>query len=98
MSETLPTSRSRKLKQGSANVDEALRGYYTKYDCSAADINPIGGVGLRCQACKATVNVILICYQGINKRDLKAFLKWAAKERGIGNPAEYRAVQYMLVL
>ena len=28
---------------GSANVDEALRGYYTKYDCSAADVNPIGG-------------------------------------------------------
>jgi len=51
------------LVLGSANVDEALRGYYTKYDCSAADINPIGG---------------------INKRDLKAFLKWAAKERGIG--------------
>lgn len=41
---------------GSANVDEALAGYYTKYDCSAADINPIGG---------------------INKRDLKAFLRWA---------------------
>eukprot|EP00434_Breviolum_minutum_P013366 symbB.v1.2.011777.t2/scaffold750.1/size323489/29 len=51
------------LVLGSANVDEALRGYYTKYDCSAADINPIGG---------------------INKRDLKAFLIWAAKERGIG--------------
>ena len=29
------------LVLGSANVDEALRGYYTKYDCSAADINPI---------------------------------------------------------
>lgn len=28
---------------GSANVDEALRGYMTKYDCSSADINPIGG-------------------------------------------------------
>lgn len=28
---------------GSANVDEALRGYYTKYDNSSADINPIGG-------------------------------------------------------
>lgn len=28
---------------GSANVDEALRGYYTKYDCSAADVNPIAG-------------------------------------------------------
>jgi len=50
------------LVLGSANVDEALRGYYTKYDCSAADINPIGG---------------------INKRDLKAFLKWAAINRGI---------------
>jgi len=21
-----------------------LRGYFTKYDCSAADINPIGGI------------------------------------------------------
>merc|ERR1712060_52619 len=50
------------LVLGSANVDEALRGYYTKYDCSAADINPIGG---------------------INKRDLKAFLKWAAVNRGM---------------
>jgi len=32
------------LVLGSGNVDEALRGYYTKYDCSAADINPIGGI------------------------------------------------------
>eukprot|EP00756_Hemistasia_phaeocysticola_P006332 Hpha_TRINITY_DN13778_c0_g1::TRINITY_DN13778_c0_g1_i5::g.142281::m.142281/K01950/E6.3.5.1, NADSYN1, QNS1, nadE; NAD+ synthase (glutamine-hydrolysing) len=32
------------LVLGTANVDEALRGYYTKYDCSAADINPIGGI------------------------------------------------------
>ncbi|MCL4136755.1 UNVERIFIED_CONTAM: hypothetical protein GTU68_039366, partial [Idotea baltica] len=31
------------LVLGSANVDEALRGYMTKYDCSSADINPIGG-------------------------------------------------------
>jgi len=50
------------LVLGSANVDEALRGYYTKYDCSAADINPIGG---------------------INKRDLKSFLVWAGKNKGI---------------
>jgi len=28
---------------GSANLDECLRGYVTKYDCSSADINPIGG-------------------------------------------------------
>ena len=32
------------LVLGSANVDEALAGYFTKYDCSAADINPIGGI------------------------------------------------------
>ena len=30
------------LVLGSANNDEALRGYYTKYDCSSADVNPIG--------------------------------------------------------
>lgn len=32
------------LVLGSANVDEALRGYFTKYDCSSADLNPIGSV------------------------------------------------------
>lgn len=45
----LPTVRKRKaggglLVLGSANVDEQLRGYLTKYDCSSADINPIGGI------------------------------------------------------
>lgn len=25
-------------------MDEALRGYMTKYDCSSADVNPIGGM------------------------------------------------------
>jgi len=32
------------LVLGCSNVDEALRGYLTKYDCSSADINPIGSV------------------------------------------------------
>ncbi|KAI0967115.1 glutamine-dependent NAD synthetase [Xylaria arbuscula] len=32
------------LVLGSANVGEALRGYMTKYDCSSADINPIGSI------------------------------------------------------
>eukprot|EP01127_Copromyxa_protea_P020271 TRINITY_DN6753_c0_g1_i2.p1 TRINITY_DN6753_c0_g1~~TRINITY_DN6753_c0_g1_i2.p1 ORF type:complete len:476 (+),score=106.47 TRINITY_DN6753_c0_g1_i2:396-1823(+) len=32
------------LVLGSANVQEALRGYMTKYDCSSADVNPIGGI------------------------------------------------------
>ncbi|KAJ9660583.1 glutamine-dependent NAD(+) synthetase [Coniosporium apollinis] len=45
----LPTVRQRPgggslLVLGSANVDECLRGYLTKYDCSSADINPIGGI------------------------------------------------------
>ncbi|KAF8433258.1 hypothetical protein L210DRAFT_3623180 [Boletus edulis BED1] len=43
----LPWVRGRQgglLVLGSANVDESLRGYLTKYDCSSADINPIGGV------------------------------------------------------
>lgn len=30
------------LVLGTANVDEGLRGYLTKYDCSSADLNPIG--------------------------------------------------------
>lgn len=29
---------------GSSNIAESLRGYMTKYDCSSADINPIGGI------------------------------------------------------
>ncbi|GMK58908.1 hypothetical protein CspeluHIS016_0603500 [Cutaneotrichosporon spelunceum] len=43
----LPWARGRQgglLVLGSANVDESLRGYLTKYDCSSADINPIGGI------------------------------------------------------
>ncbi|WFD02835.1 NAD(+) synthase (glutamine-hydrolyzing) [Malassezia obtusa] len=32
------------LVLGSANVDESLRGYLTKYDNSAADLNPIGSI------------------------------------------------------
>lgn len=32
------------LVLGSANVDESLRGYLTKYDNSSADINPIGSI------------------------------------------------------
>lgn len=35
------------LVLGSGNVDEGLAGYLTKYDCSSADINPIGSVSKR---------------------------------------------------
>lgn len=47
LAQLIPTSRGRTgnlLVLGSANVDECLRGYLTKYDCSSADINPIGGI------------------------------------------------------
>ena len=43
----LPWSRGKSgslLVLGSSNVDESLRGYFTKYDSSSADINPIGGI------------------------------------------------------
>ncbi|KAF1911445.1 putative glutamine-dependent NAD(+) synthetase [Ampelomyces quisqualis] len=45
----LPLVRNRKgggscLVLGSGNVDECLRGYLTKYDCSSADLNPIGSI------------------------------------------------------
>jgi NAD+ synthase (glutamine-hydrolysing) len=42
------------LVLSSANVDEALRGYMTKYDCSSGDINPIGGI------CKSDLKQMLI--------------------------------------
>jgi NAD+ synthase (glutamine-hydrolysing) len=42
------------LVLGSANVDEALRGYMTKYDCSSADLNPIGGM------CKGDLKRMLV--------------------------------------
>lgn len=50
MAQLLPWSRNPSTKQGgllvlgSANVDECLRGYLTKYDCLSADVNPIGGI------------------------------------------------------
>ncbi|KAJ1887508.1 glutamine-dependent NAD(+) synthetase [Coemansia sp. IMI 209127] len=43
----LPWTRGKQrslLVLGSANVDESLRGYFTKYDCSSADLNPIGSI------------------------------------------------------
>lgn len=51
------------LVLGSGNMDESLRGYMTKYDCSSADINPIGGM---------------------SKERLRAFLKWASSDNGLG--------------
>ena len=43
-SKLTPQRRGFLLVLGSANVDESLRGYMTKYDCSSADLNPIGSI------------------------------------------------------
>jgi NAD+ synthase (glutamine-hydrolysing) len=49
LAQLIPTARGRAnggslLVLGSGNVDECLRGYLTKYDCSSADLNPIGSI------------------------------------------------------
>jgi len=47
LAQLLPWTRNKKsflLVLGAANVDEGLRGYVTKYDCSSADLNPIGAI------------------------------------------------------
>jgi NAD+ synthase (glutamine-hydrolysing) len=43
----LPWTRGKQgflLVLSSSNVDEGLRGYMTKYDCSSGDLNPIGAI------------------------------------------------------
>lgn len=65
MAQLVPWSRDEKgfmLVLGTANIAEGLRGYFTKYDTSAADINPIGG---------------------INKSDMKQFLKYFADKQNM---------------
>ncbi len=47
MAQLVPWSNAKNgflLVLGTSNIAEGLRGYMTKYDCSAADINPIGGI------------------------------------------------------
>lgn len=47
MAQLIPWTKSEQgflLVLSSSNIAEGLRGYLTKYDCSAADINPIGGI------------------------------------------------------
>ena len=51
------------LVLGAANLDESLRGYYTKYDCSSADINPIGSFS------KLRLKELLNYYHGLHGFD-----------------------------
>nr|XP_058160976.1 glutamine-dependent NAD(+) synthetase isoform X2 [Dasypus novemcinctus] len=59
------------LVLGSANVDESLLGYLTKYDCSSADINPIGGISKT--DLRAFVQYCAECFQ------LPALRRWLKK-------------------
>ena len=68
----LPTARERLgggslLVLGSANVGESLRGYMTKYDCSSADINPIGSI----DKSVSLVGVVSFIPTSSNRVDLK---------------------------
>eukprot|EP00158_Paraphelidium_tribonemae_P006552 Partr_v1_DN27880_c1_g1_i10_m23172 putative glutamine-dependent NAD len=57
------------LVLGSANVDECLRGYFTKYDCSSADLNPIGSIS------KRDINRFVIYYrEKYNVKCLESFI------------------------
>ena len=49
---------------GSSNLDESLRGYFTKYDCSSADINPIGSFS------KIRLKEFLAYFQQVHKFDI----------------------------
>jgi NAD+ synthase (glutamine-hydrolysing) len=49
------------LVLGSSNLDESLRGYFTKYDCSSADINPIGSFS------KYRLKEILVYFHSMHK-------------------------------
>jgi NAD+ synthase (glutamine-hydrolysing) len=47
LAQLTPWNRNQKgflIVLGSSNLDESLRGFLTKYDCSSADINPIGSL------------------------------------------------------
>jgi NAD+ synthase (glutamine-hydrolysing) len=71
----VPWTRDQKgflLVLGTSNIAEGLRGYMTKYDCSAADINPIGG---------------------INKTDLKQFLRYMSEKAQLPVLAEIAGAQ-----
>lgn len=58
------------LVLGSANVDESLRGYFTKYDCSSADLNPIGSIS------KSDLrSFILYCSENYGLQSLKSIFE-----------------------
>lgn len=71
MTATYYLSGGNRIVLATGNVDEAIVGYLTKYDCSSADINPIGGL---CKDdLKGYLNYCCHLYEG--QPDLVAILK-----------------------
>ncbi|KAL6588188.1 hypothetical protein OROMI_001166 [Orobanche minor] len=58
------------LVLGSSNVDEGLRGYLTKYDCSSADINPIGSIKIEAAPPTAELEPIRSNYSQLDEVDM----------------------------
>jgi len=57
------------LVLGSANLDEGIMGYMTKYDCSSADLNPIGSLS------KNSIKSFLMhCYKELKIESLEGVL------------------------
>ena len=75
------------LVLGSANVDESLRGYMTKYDCSSADINPIGGISKR--DLRSFCRYMAPQYPTLNR--------WACASVGVANGVWLRLVGVLYV-
>jgi NAD+ synthase (glutamine-hydrolysing) len=60
------------LVLASGNLDEGITGYLTKYDCSSADLNPIGSIS------KIRLKTFLnYCFNTLNYKSLEGVLKIA---------------------
>jgi len=79
-SEFIPVKWSFLLVLGSSNADEILVGYYTKYDASAADINPIGSLS------KVYVNRILEYYGDVKQINPLRYIRNATPTAELTKP------------
>jgi NAD+ synthase (glutamine-hydrolysing) len=70
------------LVLGSSNADEILVGYYTKYDASAADINPIGSLS------KTYINRILEFYGDVKQINPLRYIRNATPTAELVKPGE----------
>ncbi|XP_020826509.1 glutamine-dependent NAD(+) synthetase isoform X1 [Phascolarctos cinereus] len=85
------------LVLGTTNVDECLRGYVTKYDCSSADINPIGGMSktdIRTFIQYCIERFHLVCLQSIMAAPATAELKPLAEGQVSQTDEEDMGVTY----